>query len=606
MNRNIRSLSLLRNEKVYQTKELAIQGLVQAATNDGVAKLARYLSPVVGGNDIVKTIVGFYADASVIEDAGSAQSSYTIIDVEGNASDIREIREGISEINSKIGDGIPGSTLTAAINDINERIGSGFTSEHTVADALDELEQLLTANLTITLNTAEDPTSGYLKTYELKQGGNLVGKIDIPKDLVVESGSLVRGEWDGDIFTENPNGPDTAIKLVIANQENPIYINTKDLVDYYNAGDGISIDNNNNVIGIRLDDNNEGVFLSVSEYGLKLSGVQAAIDAKADAERLHASDGIAILDNKKIKAVAALLSDDGINNPITVDKDGIKFSTRLDCGFFDHSVVVAESASDISSVADPSTTDAVIKSANAAGALTTSRIFNSIAVSDVALSETVNAYADEAVLVEGVELSGGKGSKNGKFNFSAENVEVSNVTVAKGSTIYNVFEGDQTNGNLKYFEAKNIVVDNPSLLHNVFNIYKPADDAVISVKDSVFNLNVNNSNVMRIANYGNATGVTVVFENIDWSYEESPSGVDWSWAGILIYQPAMSDAGLSGDLSKISTWKFIFKDCSYNGVKVTANNFGQHNQVFYLYNVGNNGNVENPLTKLPSANIIFA
>ena len=43
MNKNLISLGLLRNGKVYGTKQLAIQGLTQVATNDGVAKLARYL-----------------------------------------------------------------------------------------------------------------------------------------------------------------------------------------------------------------------------------------------------------------------------------------------------------------------------------------------------------------------------------------------------------------------------------------------------------------------------------------------------------------------------------------------------------------------------------
>ena len=48
MSKNLVSLGLLRNGKIYQTKQLAIQGLTQVATNDGVAKLARYLDVVDG------------------------------------------------------------------------------------------------------------------------------------------------------------------------------------------------------------------------------------------------------------------------------------------------------------------------------------------------------------------------------------------------------------------------------------------------------------------------------------------------------------------------------------------------------------------------------
>ena len=69
MTRNLLSLGLLRNGKVYPSKQLAMQGLVQTATNDGVAKLARYLDPIVGGDPIIRTLVGFYANADEMEKA---------------------------------------------------------------------------------------------------------------------------------------------------------------------------------------------------------------------------------------------------------------------------------------------------------------------------------------------------------------------------------------------------------------------------------------------------------------------------------------------------------------------------------------------------------
>ena len=62
MNKNIWSLGLLRNGKVYPNKEAALAAYAQT-TNDGVAKLVRYLEPVVGGDPIIRTLVGFYADA---------------------------------------------------------------------------------------------------------------------------------------------------------------------------------------------------------------------------------------------------------------------------------------------------------------------------------------------------------------------------------------------------------------------------------------------------------------------------------------------------------------------------------------------------------------
>ena len=591
--KNIYSLSLPRNGKVYANKQLAIQGLTQSATNDGVARLGRYLDPVVGGDPIIRTIVGFYANADEMADAGGGQSSYTILDIDGSAADVEQIKEQLVTINHIIGDGISDTTLTAAINDINDRVGEGFTAENTVAKALSDLRTELIAALTISLDVAGTPTSGYLKTYIISQGISEIGRIDIPKDLVVTSGSLVHGTWEGDKFTEDPDGPDTALKLVIANQEEPVYINTKDLVDYYTAGDGIEIDNTHNTIALKLDANGEP-FLTVGVDGLKLDGVQIAIAQAIEAAKLDGSDGISIASNK-VKAVAAKFSASALKNPIEVDEDGIKFASLLDCGFFDDITAVASTAEEINAITDPQDTDVFINGDGALNALTTKKTFKNIEVSDVNANNQIYLYANDNIVVDGMEVTGTKGSTNGYVLYSAKNISISNLSIANGSTAYNVFEGDQANQNLESLDAQYVTVDNPSLEHNVFNVYKPKNNAVINISDSKFNLTVDNSNVLRVSNYANATGITVNFENIEWTYENTLTQNDWRWAGLVIYQPSSGDAGLSGDLTAMKTWKFNFINCKYNGVKVTENNFGEHNQVFYLYNVGNTRAITDPV-----------
>ncbi len=110
------------------------------------------------------------------------------------------------------------------------------------------------------LGTAE---TGYLKSYQLTKDGTAVGaKINIPKDLVVTRGSIVIGNWDseGTTFTESTSGTGKALKLVIANQTDPIYINVKDLVDTYTAGDGITIGSDNK---ISIDANNAAAHILV-------------------------------------------------------------------------------------------------------------------------------------------------------------------------------------------------------------------------------------------------------------------------------------------------------------------------------------------------------
>ena len=595
MNKNIWSLGLLRNGKVYPNKEAALAAYAQT-TNDGVAKLVRYLEPVVGGDPIIRTLVGFYADADEMKDAGGGQSSYTILDIDGISGDLDELKAAVAAINDIIGDGIAGTTLTDAINDINAKIGEGFDEDFTVADAIAALKNELIDKLTISLDVAGEPTSGYLKTYILSQGVGSgkteIGRIDIPKDLVVEEGSLVHGTWDGDTFVEDPEGEDVAIKLVIANSHDIIYINVKDLVDIYTAGDGITVANNQ--IAINLDPSGEE-FLTLSANGLKLDGVQAAIDKAIKDAELKASDGISIA-AKTVKAVAAKFSAPGYTNPITVDADGIKFSKVLDCGFYDDDTVEANTAADINAIENPSDTDVFVGGDAAFNALT-NKTFKNIEAANVEAANQVSLAANEAIVIDNIDVTGDKGSSNAFVLLNTPTVEVSNITVADGAKPYNVFEQTGSGKKLGSFEASNITVDDVALKHNVFNIFNVEDEATIKISDGTFNLDVNNSNILRLSNYGNATGVTVEFENIDWTYENTPNkdAADWDWAGIIIYQPAGGDvAYTSGDLSKMQTWNFKFKNCRYNGVKVDANNFGEKNQVFYLYNVTGLATIADP------------
>jgi hypothetical protein len=146
-------------------------------------------------------------DASTIyfiTDTGALYLGETLI---ADATDLTDIEKAIGTLTSL--DTTTKSDLVSAINEV-----LGKVNDATEADA-------------VTLTVADTATDGYLKTYVLTQGTEEIGKIDIPKDLVVKSGEVVT----------NPEGQDegTYIKLVIANQEAPLYINVKTLVDVYTA-----------------------------------------------------------------------------------------------------------------------------------------------------------------------------------------------------------------------------------------------------------------------------------------------------------------------------------------------------------------------------------
>lgn len=119
----------------------------------------------------------------------------------------------IEAVNTKVGDISQLNTtaktdLVKAINEVRIAISAGGESGALSIDT-------------------ETTTDGMLKSYTIKQGGTTVGTIDIPKDLVVTAGSVVT----------DPDGedPGTYIKLVIANQEDPLLINVGKLVDIYKA-----------------------------------------------------------------------------------------------------------------------------------------------------------------------------------------------------------------------------------------------------------------------------------------------------------------------------------------------------------------------------------
>lgn len=85
------------------------------------------------------------------------------------------------------------------------------------------------------------PNDGYLKTYQFTYGTGSAFEIDIPKDLVVTAGEVIVVDSSNPISGLTDG---TYLKLTIANQTDPVYINTSDLCDVYTgktATDGVSV-----------------------------------------------------------------------------------------------------------------------------------------------------------------------------------------------------------------------------------------------------------------------------------------------------------------------------------------------------------------------------
>ena len=171
--------------------------------------------------------------------------------------------------------------------------------------------------------------------------------------------------------------------------------------------------------------------------------------------------------------------------------------------------------------------------------------------------------------------------------------QIKNLKV--NGTIYNALEqpGLSAMYPVEKFKASNINATDTNIKHNIINIYKFADNATVEISDSTFDLDVVNSNIMRLSNIGDAKNVTITFKNIDWTYETARyTEEDKQYAGLIIFQPWPSDADSaykSKDLTSIKTWKFIFDNCRYNGTKITGNIFGSINQAIYGYTLDTEG-----------------
>jgi hypothetical protein len=258
-------------------------------------------NPTISVDDTIQAVAS--ADASDNTKKGLAEASdvKTYVD---NAKDAA-ISSAASYTDTEI------NTLSSATHtEIETAKGwaSGYTDQeiNTLSGNLTTMIEGVNSGSEIVISayTGEGQvTSGYLKTYEIFQGGDSVGKIDIPKDLVVNSGGTV--EIGGEKY----------IRLYIANDpEHPIDIAVADLAHVYTKGDGISIDDSD-VISAVVDTNNANG-LSVGTNGIAMalatSGASGAMSAadKAKLDGIEAGAQVNKLEGVKVN-----------NTDLTIDGD---------------------------------------------------------------------------------------------------------------------------------------------------------------------------------------------------------------------------------------------------------------------------------------------
>lgn len=212
------------------------KGLIEGEISDGDAKA---LKTVLFDDDNRK--LNFYKKVGATS-VDTADFSITLPEEQDISGLLEKISGGAKDNIVTIGEGgividsgIAVSTIAkkSEVEAVDAKVGDittlNTTSKTNVVSAINEVKSAVSAGGEAGVITIETTTTaeGVLKSYTVKQGGTVVGTIDIPKDLVVSEGSVV----------VNPEGQETGtyIKLVIANQADPLYINVGKLVDIYKA-----------------------------------------------------------------------------------------------------------------------------------------------------------------------------------------------------------------------------------------------------------------------------------------------------------------------------------------------------------------------------------
>lgn len=159
---------------------------------------------------------------------------------------------------------------------------------------------------TLTKSTSTD----YAAVYHLQKDGANVGEaINIPKDMVVESGKVVWGSYADGVFTPATDKKNATpyVELTLANSSsNKIYIAVADLVNEHKAGTGISITNNTD--------------------GTRTIELGADVNAKINKSVTSFSvpkEGNKLICHKNNGETATILTGDGTNVIVGENSDGI-------------------------------------------------------------------------------------------------------------------------------------------------------------------------------------------------------------------------------------------------------------------------------------------
>ena len=365
MAKNINSLQLLRNEVLFTSKDLAVSGIMSAATNDGTVKLARYTE-----DGKVKTIFGIYYKAD-----GADTGSYTIYDSPKEVIEALEGRVTTAEgkIDTLNGDSGTTGSVAKSIKDAIEaldvpEVGGTGKVITTISEADGKISaaaiDLTAGNVAATAFEAADDkvavtgatveaqieslaksvkaTAADAKSYSVKkltdEEVTALGESNVKEayqlldeDLRV-SGETIKIYKDSSLKKVALDGQTLNFTYILDDgSESTVGVDVSTFLAESEFGKGLEVVNH--IVNVKVDTASEG-FLTVGENGVKLSGVQNAIDravgtaisgldATVSAKTAHVSVTVTQVDGE-LTGVAVTEDDIASANALTAETSARK------------------------------------------------------------------------------------------------------------------------------------------------------------------------------------------------------------------------------------------------------------------------------------------
>ena len=167
------------------------------------------MAAVEAKNYATKTEAQGYADA---KDTAIAEAKKTGTDA---AAAAKTAQDGVNSLKTLVGTLPESATASTIVGYVDEKIGA------------------IPAQTDYTVSVTESTPSGYAKAYTIKQLGKEITTINIPKDMVVESGTVETKTTTGDWGAAG-----TYLVLTLANAtSDKVYINVGDLIEYVTGGE---------------------------------------------------------------------------------------------------------------------------------------------------------------------------------------------------------------------------------------------------------------------------------------------------------------------------------------------------------------------------------